>query len=133
MEIEKHTILVVEDDLLLSEAAYIKLSRAGFNVLSVTSAEQGLQHLNTNKVDFIWLDMYLPGMSGLDFLELIRKRIPSKEIPVMIVSACSSNEEIKRASELNIIDFVTKIDHSIKDIVGQVSIYFENKLKYQLE
>lgn len=127
MEEIKHTILIVEDDLALQEAVSMKLSRAGFNVVLANSAEIGINHLSENKIDFIWLDMYLPGMSGLQFLEQIRQINTHKDTPVMIVSACSSDESIKRAFELNILNFVSKIDHSIKEIVSLVCNHFSNE------
>lgn len=129
MEETKHTILIVEDDLALQEVVSMKLSRVGFDVVLANSAESGISHLNDNKIDFIWLDMYLPGMSGLQFLEQIRQINTHKDTPVMIVSACSSNESIKRAFELNILNYVSKIDHSIKDIVSLVCNHFTDKAK----
>ncbi len=124
---EEHTILVVEDDLPLREAVVLKLKAAGFRVVPAATAEDGMVLLSSLHLDFIWLDMFLPGMSGLQFLEHLRENENYKNIPVIIVSAYSSNDKIKRAFELNIFNFVTKIDHPIKDIVGQISSYFKKE------
>jgi DNA-binding response OmpR family regulator len=127
MEMKKYKVLIIEDDAALQEAVTMKLDRAGFNSISALSAEQGIEHLSKNQVDFIWLDMYLPGMSGLQFLEQIRQMNAHKETPVMIVSAYSSDESKKRAFELNILNFVSKIDNSIKDIVSLVCKHFNKE------
>ncbi len=124
---EEHTILVVEDDLPLREAVVLKLKAAGFRVVPAATAEDGMVLLSSLHLDFIWLDMFLPGMSGLQFLEHLRENENYKNIPVIIVSAYSSNDKVKRAFELNIFNFVIKIDHPIKDIVGQISSYFKKE------
>lgn len=118
------TILIVEDDLSLAEAIHLKLSHAGFEAAMMVSAEAAVGWLKEHTPDFIWLDMLLPGMSGLDFLEYLRSNEKYKNIPVLIVSVSTGPEKMKRALELNIIDFISKADHDIKDVVGQVSAYF---------
>ena len=63
------TILVVEDDKALNQAVVLKLKRKGYNPVSVFTAEDAMKVLEegADKIDFIWLDILLPGMSGLDF------------------------------------------------------------------
>lgn len=121
------TILVVEDDLALAEAIKMKLERDGFTVASMVSAESAITWITDHIPDLIWLDMLLPGMSGLDLLEYLRQHERFKEIPVLMVSVSTGPEKIKRAFELNIIDFISKGDHDIKDVVGQVSAYFSGQ------
>lgn len=124
---QNHTILVIEDDLPVQEAVQMKLIKAGFRVLVTTSAEDGMLILASSKPDFIWLDMLLPGMTGLQFLEFLRSHELYREVPVMIVSAFDNPDKVKKAFELNVVNYMTKIDHPIKDIVDEVSSYFENK------
>lgn len=124
---QTRTILVVEDDLALAEAIKMKLERDGFTVASMISAESAIAWITDHIPDLIWLDMLLPGMSGLDLLEYLRQYERFKEIPVLMVSVSTGPEKIKRAFELNIIDFISKGDHDIKDVVGQVSAYFSGQ------
>lgn len=121
---QTRTILVIEDDLALAEAIAMKLRRDGFVVESMISAEAAITWIGSHMPDLIWLDMLLPGMSGLDFLEYLRQHEEFKKIPVLMVSVSTGPEKMKRAFELNIIDFISKGDHDIKDVVGQVSAYF---------
>ena len=128
---EKTTILIVEDDVALLEAIEMKLAKSGFNVIAMQTAEDAITWLDGNIPDLIWLDMLLPGMSGLDFLEYLRKHKEFEKIPVLVVSVSARPEKMKRAFELNIIDFVSKSEHDIKDLVEQVTVYFavQNKKK----
>lgn len=127
MIIEKHSILVIEDDTPLREAIVMKLKHTGFSVIPAATAEDGMLMLGSIKPDMIWLDMLLPGMSGLQFLENLRKNEVYKTIPVIIVSALSDTSHVRKAFELNVVDFVTKIDHPIKEIVDQINNYFEKQ------
>ncbi len=127
MDKDKWTILVVEDDVPLREAVVMKLQKEGFKVVPAGTAEDGILLLDSIQPDFIWLDMLLPGMSGLQFLEHLRENCVYKDIPVMIVSASTSSDKIKKAFELNVVSYMAKIDHPIKEIVEQVRAFFDNK------
>ncbi|HEX8994351.1 MAG TPA: response regulator, partial [Candidatus Paceibacterota bacterium] len=66
-------VLVIEDDRALNRAIVFKLQKKGYDVVSVFSAEEGLIVLESGKrIDFIWLDLLLPGMNGIDFLRKVR-------------------------------------------------------------
>lgn len=119
-------ILVVEDDESLGQAIVFKLERAGFSPILCTTAEKGLALLADKTPDFIWLDILLPGMSGLDFLQTLRKNPIYQKIPVMIVTASLGQDRMKSALELNVVDVVIKSDHELKDIVDAVEGYFES-------
>jgi len=121
------TILVVEDDAALQRAILFKLQKEGFKVLAASCAEEARIILESTKPDLIWLDMLLPGMGGLQFLELLRKKPEYKAIPVIVVSVSYSRERIKKAFELDIIDYIVKSQHELKDIVEKVKNYLSNQ------
>ena len=79
------TILVIEDDKSLSRIIILKLKDFGYKVLASEDAEGAFEILQKNKPDLIWLDIYLPGMNGLEFLEHLRKNPETKDIKVVIV------------------------------------------------
>jgi CheY-like chemotaxis protein len=122
----KKLILVVEDDPALSQAAKLKLEKANFDVAAFFSAEEALLWLSSHRPDFIWLDILLPGMSGIDFLQKLRTIDDYKAIPVMVVSVSMDPDRMKRAFDLSVVDIVFKSEHELKDIVDQVVGYFES-------
>ncbi len=117
------TILIVEDEKDLSQVVEYKLQASGFSVLSVRSAEEALEFLKNQKPDLIWLDILLPGMSGLKFLEFIRNNDNYKDIPVVIASVLNDKKIISKAAELNIIDFVVKSEYKLEDISNKIKSY----------
>lgn len=72
-ENNKKTILLVEDDESFRESVRKLLQKEGFLVLDASSGEEGLEALRTHAVDLVLLDLYLGGITGLEFLEKARR------------------------------------------------------------
>lgn len=116
----KKTILVVEDEAPLQDAIKLKLEREKFRYLSATSAEEAFPILEKEMPDLIWLDLLMPGMGGFAFLEKLRENISWRDLPVVIVSVSASPEKIRRAFELNVVDYLVKSHYKLDDIVKKI-------------
>ena len=129
MEQGTKTILVVEDDKALNQAVVFKLKRKGYNPVSVFTAEDAMKVLEdgAEKIDFIWLDILLPGMSGLDFLKLIRENQRLKDKKVAIVSVSGGDDKQKEAKDLGVVDYIIKSNYNLNDIIEMVSKDINNK------
>lgn len=114
------TILVVEDEQWLNDAAKLKLEQKGFRVLQAFRGEDGLELLKNEMPDFIWLDYLLPGMDGLEFLEAVRANPKTKDIKVAIVSVSTSPSKQEKAQTLGVVDYIVKSNHKLEDIVEKV-------------
>lgn len=123
------TILVVEDDKALNQAVVLKLQRKGYNPVSVFTAEDAMKvlEIEADKIDFIWLDILLPGMSGLDFLKLVRENQKLKEKKVAIVSVSGGYEKQKEAKDLGVVDYIIKSNYNLNDIIEMVSKDINNQ------
>lgn len=91
------TILIVDDEEELRENLFDLLEFKGYRVLKAASGEEALEMLASNDVDLALLDIQLPGMSGLDVLQEIRKSKPT--MPVAMVSASSVRSILAKAEE----------------------------------
>jgi len=79
-------ILLVEDEVLISEWVAESLSEQGFEVHAVTNADDALRHFSFNPVDILFTDINLPGaMDGAALARRIRELRP--ELPVVYVRA----------------------------------------------
>ncbi len=115
-------ILVIEDDRALNRAITFKLGRKGYEAISVFSAEDGLKVLEQGEpVDFIWLDLLLPGMNGFDFLKTIRDSQELRNKRVVVVSASGNEESERQAKDLGVVAYIVKSDYNLDDIVDRVS------------
>lgn len=117
---EQKTILVVEDEVALQDAIKIKLIKEGFIYVPAMTAEEGFLILEKQRPDFIWLDLLLPGMGGFAFLEKLRQMPSLRDLPVMVVSVSAGPEKIRRAFELNVVDYVVKSQYRLEDIIAKV-------------
>jgi signal transduction histidine kinase len=101
------SILVVDDVKEQRELATIILNGLGYQVSSVSSGEEAVEYLRTNKVDLMVLDMIMdPGMDGLDTYQKVLEVNPGQK--AIIVSGFSETERVKRAMELGAGAYVKK-------------------------
>jgi diguanylate cyclase (GGDEF)-like protein len=105
---KEYRILVVDDAKDTQMLLEFDLSAAGYQVTCCDSGEDGLASLATQEIDLILLDMYMPGLSGLETLAKIRAQTISAEIPVIMLSASTDEDEVVAALELGAGDYVTK-------------------------
>ena len=102
----KTTILVVEDEAKMRRLLELQLGEEGFVVHSAPDAETGLQLLVREKPDLVVTDLRLPGMSGLEFLQAV-KRV-NAALPVIMMTAHGTVEAAVEAMKVGASDFVTK-------------------------
>lgn len=82
----KKTILVVEDDRDMNELICAVLKEAGYNAISVSTGEQGLEKTHQMKPDLVLLDIMLPQMDGVEVCRSISSHEETKSIPIIIVT-----------------------------------------------
>jgi CheY-like chemotaxis protein len=99
-------VLVVEDEEVLSEVFRDFLTELGHQPVVVRSAEAALGTLETERPDAIILDIHLPGMSGLDFLQL--RPVRESGLPIVAVSGIVTESQARECLRLGALDFVGK-------------------------
>ena len=83
----KRRILLVDDDTSLLETLGDFLTYEGYEVVTATSGEQALTRLRPAPPDIVILDMSMPGMGGIGFLDRITRTDGSTEYPVLVLTA----------------------------------------------
>ena len=104
------SVLVVDDERNIRRALGMILESQGYNLMEASSAEQAQELLTTTHlpVDLVILDLMLPGISGLVWLERIKQEPLYRHIPVIVISGHASSEESARAIKLGATDFFEK-------------------------
>jgi DNA-binding response OmpR family regulator len=100
------TILVVEDDPVISQTVDYALRRAGFDTLTADDGRKALELARTERPDLILLDIMLPGLDGWTFAEEVRRT--DAEVAIVMVTALDQPEDVVRGLDLGADDYVTK-------------------------
>jgi CheY-like chemotaxis protein len=101
-------VLLVEDDAALAQMYRVKLERDGYTVQIAGDGEEALTRLVNQLPDLIFLDVRLPRMDGLTFLERLRADPRTKNVPVVIVSNYSEEELVSRGLQLGALEYLVK-------------------------
>lgn len=103
-------VLVVDDNQDVRDLVVHILSADGFHVFAASNGEDALAILNSNTVNLVLLDVMMPGKSGLEILDEIRSGANKSlhDIPVMIITAKSSTEDIDAALALGASSYIIK-------------------------
>jgi len=101
-----HTILIVDDEVVLLEVLHKRLYGFGYNTLTATCGEEAMDIYKKNNVDLILLDVKLPGINGMQVLQEIRKADPW--LPIIIMTAYSGVQGAVEAIKLGANDYIAK-------------------------
>lgn len=109
-EQDTYTILVVDDDPALQRLVVSLIKRAGMNPVSATDAMQAKAHLESDAPlpHLILLDLMMPEISGIQFLQDIRQQPIYQHVPVIILSALADPEKIREGLSSGADRYLTK-------------------------
>jgi DNA-binding response OmpR family regulator len=101
-------VLVVDDDAVCNQVNVTSLKRANFKVDGVKDPAEALTMLESTQYDIVVLDVNMPGLSGFDVCEKMRRLPHNKKTPVIFVTAFSSFDNRKQSVLSGGNDFVSK-------------------------
>jgi CheY-like chemotaxis protein len=113
-------VLVVDDsntNVVLLEAI---LNDKGYQIETALNAKEAFQIMADKVPDLILLDLLMPKINGYDFLQQIKGDEKTKHIPVIIVSAVTEAENIRKTIEMGAVDFIKK-PIEIQELIEKVS------------
>lgn len=110
------TILIIEDEVELSNVLKSYLERSGFEVLTAVRGDSGFSIWEERKPDLVLLDLNLPGMDGIDIAHKIRR---NADTPIIMVTARVDEVDRLLGLELGADDYITK-PFSPREVVARV-------------
>ena len=112
-------IYVVEDDSNISEIETFALKNVGYEVESFGTARGFYQALREKNPDLILLDIMMPDEDGLDIIKNIRNNLTTRDIPVIMVTAKSSEIDKVKGLDAGADDYVTK-PFGVMELISRV-------------
>lgn len=112
----RNVIMVVEDEESYQDALNIGLSVEGFVVVGATNIAEARQLLVSAKPDLVLLDVMLPDGSGIDYC---RELHDTSRVPVIMVTARSSEVDVVLGLEIGAADYVTK-PYRLRELVARI-------------
>ncbi len=99
-------ILIVDDESSIRDTLAGILSDEGFEAVGVESAERAIAALDRDLVDLVLLDIWMPGMDGMEALPRIKELYP--HLPVIMISGHGNIETAVQATKMGAYDFIEK-------------------------
>lgn len=109
-------ILVVEDEESYRAPLTYQLKKEGYEVMSATTGDEGLDIFRRSGADLVLLDLMLPGMSGTDVCREIRRE---SSVPIIMVTAKDSEIDKVLGLEFGADDYVTK-PYSSRELIARI-------------
>jgi len=103
---KKKKLLLVEDEHSIGSVVKARLEKAGYDVVWSKDGEEGLHEMRANRFDMVLLDMNMPRVTGMEFLQIVRKEKYS--LPILILSADRLLEDRVKALKAGADDYLVK-------------------------
>ena len=114
-------ILIIDDERDLVELMKEHLLNLGFQVMIASDGVVGLTKAKTELPDLIILDLSMPHMDGIKFIQYIKEIDPAKEIPVLVSSGLINIEELQAQG----IKHWLQKPYSSKELVSKIESIFD--------
>lgn len=113
------SILIVEDEPAIRELVSLYVTQAGFRPMQAATAEDARFALRVEKPDLMIIDWMLPGMSGFDLARFLRRDQETKNIPIVMLTAKTEEEDKIKGFDAGADDYITK-PFSPRELVARI-------------
>jgi DNA-binding response OmpR family regulator len=128
----ENKILLIEDNIDISEMVENYLKKEGFNITTAFNGEEGLDKFLNNSFDLIILDIMMPKLDGMEVMRIVRER---SLVPILIMSAKDSDVDKAVGLGLGADDYIAKpfsmieLSARIKAVIRRANQYVKNDKK----
>lgn len=122
----KPKILLIEDDPSLSQIYEAEFKINGFEVITASDGEAGLNYAQ-EKPSLIILDIMLPKMNGLVVLEKLKKTEETKNIPVFVLTNFGQEKNVKKAYEEGAEEVIFKYQITPAEVAEKIKNYLQRR------
>ena len=119
-------MLIVDDYPSLAEIVDRRLRVAGFHTRLCAGGAEAIRILREERFDIVVLDVMMPEIDGFEVMRFIREEHIVPDLPVVLLTACSSDDDIAKAMALGADGYVTKPFNAV-ELVRTVQLLLEER------
>lgn len=119
-EVKASRVALIEDDADLSFTIRLNLEREGYQVSNFENGQEGLLAIQQGGFDFLILDLNLPDLDGFTICRELRRNAKTRSLPVLMLTARSSEHDRIMGLELGADDYLVK-PFSIRELLARVA------------
>lgn len=105
---DRPSVLIVDDEGPLLTLLRYNLERAGFRVQEAADGQEALSLVADAPPDLLILDWMLPSLSGIEVCRQLRRRPATRDLPIIMLTARTEDQDAVRALDLGVDDFISK-------------------------
>ncbi|MFA6338446.1 MAG: response regulator [Candidatus Paceibacterota bacterium] len=118
----KYKVFLIDDDKFLLDMYALKFTKNGAVIEFATNGADMIKKLEGGYVpDVVVIDVVMPGMSGLETIEEVRKKKLIENVPVVVLSNQSQNSDFDKAKSLGVKAYIVKASTIPSEVVEQVT------------
>ncbi|MFW0837597.1 MAG: response regulator [Candidatus Komeilibacteria bacterium] len=121
----KRTIVLVEDEEILSNMYKMKLIKSGYEVQTANDGKAGLDLIKKVQPDVVLLDIIMPKLDGFAVLEALHQEDITKDIPIILLTNLGQEEDIKRGKELGAVGYYVKANLTPGELVDKLNKFIK--------
>ncbi len=110
----KMTVLVIDDDPVILDLLRVNFEIEGYDVVTATNGEEGLEQAQALQPDVVISDIMMPKRDGLQLLGDLKADPRTEDLPVILLSAKAQKSEVQEGLDLGADDYITKPFDPIK-------------------
>lgn len=116
----KPLVLVADDNPDICDLLQVALGRLGVRVTVVSNGRDAYEKIVAERPALALIDLMMPEMTGLEVLTALRSDDRFKDLPVIMITARTQDDDVERGFALGATDYVTK-PFNVKDLSGKVA------------
>ena len=130
IDVNSLSVLVVDDVPLNVILIKKMLSQYTFEIRTASNGQAALDAIAEKKVDLVLLDLMMPVMDGFEVIRRLRAADETKDLPIIILSALNSEQDISKGFQLGANDFINKpiiLEKLINSVTTQINLQATKK------
>ena len=116
-------VLIVDDEPGLRDILAQQFSGRGWEVATAVDGEDALAKVHADRFDLVLLDLLMPKMTGLQFLERVKEEPALHYLVMVVLTASAMGDDLKRAIEMGAKDYFIKSHDSLEKILNWADTY----------